>query len=601
MFRVGRCTSCARTPAFPISCGHPLCGRCMPGRLAADWLRNRASLPPRLSVLLLRPRDIGAGQPGALKKVRTRFGDWRKRVGLSAGIYGCRLDAESGAVIMLAVPSDIAVPTSSRAFDVEIVAMDQAPDEVLSWLQREYVRETQSWSTANELTYVMDETKGRRRFQGFGSVYGERSENESEEQGAMTSDEAKAGKPQQALGRISGGSGKGKREDRGHSCSFCGGTVELLPFTVPPAEVVKVGNGWLWNGPTAGPPEGRRYARCDARGGVGSLRRRLGSHTPSYRQWTEALDVLQDVSAEDHLSGDNSGCLDLDAMAEELATGLEELGDDERESAIRSRLPDHIPRRQVHVMCAHAGIPISCGHPLCARCMPGRLAADWSRHRASIPGKLNLLLAATARNRCWLLRRVEDDTRSVRQWRKRAGVTAGIYGGRLDARCGAAIMLALPHDVPIPDSSRAFDVEVITHDRTPFEFLGWLQSQYVDETLSWTTTDELAFLIGETKGRRRFQGFGAIYGEQTQNESEEQETMANDEAKDEKQRRPLGRIGGGAGKGKRDSDGHACAFCGGVVELFPFTVPAAEVSRVGNGWLWNGRSAGPPEGRRYAR
>ena len=73
------------------------------------------------------------------------------------------------------------------------------------------------------------------------------------------------------------------------------------------------------------------------------------------------------------------------------------------------------------------------------------------------------------------------------------------------------------------------------------------------------------------------------------------------ESKSEGTRRPLGRISGGSLKGKIEKGGHACSFCGGVVELYPFTVPAAEVDRVGNRWLWRGASAGPPEDRHYTR
>ena len=75
----------------------------------------------------------------------------------------------------------------------------------------------------------------------------------------------------------------------------------------------------------------------------------------------------------------------------------------------------------------------------------------------------------------------------------------------------------------------------------------------------------------------------------------------DDETEVEEQRRPLRRISGGAFKGKHGKGQPSCPFCGGTVELQPFTVPAAEVDKVGNRWLWSGQSAGPPEGRRYAR
>lgn len=259
-FRVGKCTSCARTPAFPISCGHPMCIRCMPGRLGADWGRHRASLPAKVNIVLLRPRSITAGTPGVLKSVRSRFVEWRRRADVKAGMYGGRLDRERGAVIMLAIPNDLPVPDSSRAFDVDVVATDRTPSEFLAWLQSQYVEEAQSWESTEELLFMLTETKGRRRFQGFGGIYGEGTQAKEEE--TMANDEtAKSEEKRQPLGRISGGSFKGKREPGGHTCGHCGGAVELYPFTVPAAEVIRTGDHWLWNGLSAGPPEARRHAR----------------------------------------------------------------------------------------------------------------------------------------------------------------------------------------------------------------------------------------------------------------------------------------------------------------------------------------------------
>jgi hypothetical protein len=264
-FRVGKCTACARTPAFPISCSDPLCIRCMPGRLAADWKRHRTSLPPRVNVVRLCPRNLGSSSAGILRTVRSRFREWRPRAGLTAGVYGARLDANHGAVILLAVPSEASLPESSPAFEVEVVALDRETDEFLAWLQSEYIAEAQSWQTAAELGFLIDETKGRRRFQGFGAAYGESNEIEdvdSKEVVEMANPgETNPEEQRKPLARISGGSFKGKHAKGDPACPFCGGTVELYPFTVPAAEVKKVGTHWLWGGASSGPPEGRRYAR----------------------------------------------------------------------------------------------------------------------------------------------------------------------------------------------------------------------------------------------------------------------------------------------------------------------------------------------------
>jgi hypothetical protein len=239
-FRVGKCTTCARTPAYPLSCGDPLCVRCMPGRLAADWERNQAALPPRLTLLRLRP-----GEPleitGALKKVRGRFGDWRRRVGVASGLYGVRLDPSVGATILLAIPPDCPTPESTSAFQVEVVEEDQPNGAFVRWLQDEYIDEAVTWSDAIDLSVLMLETRARRRFQGFGAAYGQKKEQAAEAEGEVT-----ASKP---LGKISGGALKGKRATtKNPACGFCGGNVEWYAFSVPAEQVEKMGDHWLWMG-----------------------------------------------------------------------------------------------------------------------------------------------------------------------------------------------------------------------------------------------------------------------------------------------------------------------------------------------------------------
>ena len=249
MFRVGKCTSCARTPAFPISCGHPLCPRCMPLRLAADWIKHGSSMPESFTLLRLRPTGPLPNN-GKLRAVRSRFAEWRKRSGVAAGIYGVRSDRQARAVVLVAVPSEMAVPAGTKAFSVEVVGERCGPNDVLAWLQAEYFEEATGWSNTDELDALLEETKGRRRFQGFGGVYGEQKDGQKEEE-AM-----EEGKPEKRpLSRVSGGSGA-SRDRSEHTCSSCGGGVKLLPFTVPASEVDRVGNEWIWRGP----PEGRRPA-----------------------------------------------------------------------------------------------------------------------------------------------------------------------------------------------------------------------------------------------------------------------------------------------------------------------------------------------------
>jgi hypothetical protein len=221
----------------------------MPGRLAADWERHRAALPEKLTLLRLRPRGLVGIPSDVLKKVRSRFREWRARSGIATGVYGARLDRDSGGAILLAIPADLPIPESSRAFEVEMVALNQGPRDLLRWLQGEYVQEAQGWETPDELA-VLKETKGRRRFQGFGGVYGEVEERSDVEEKTdlATPMDAKVMECRKPLSRISGGALNGKRAKGQHACPFCGGAVELYPFSVPADQVEQVGDRWLWRG-----------------------------------------------------------------------------------------------------------------------------------------------------------------------------------------------------------------------------------------------------------------------------------------------------------------------------------------------------------------
>lgn len=332
---------------------------------------------------------------------------------------------------------------------------------------------------------------------------------------------------------------------------------------------------------------------CGARGGIGSLRQRVRGDTPSCRQGADSARANHRHSASDRAddsSGDNLGCADVDAATERLASGLEQLGLHRRGRSVRDC------RRYFRVgrctQCARTpAYPISCSDPLCPRCMPGRLAADWEQHRASFPETLTLL-RLRPRDSWGIPSNILKKVRSrFREWRARSGITAGVYGARLDRDSGVAILLAIPADLPIPESSRAFEVEMVALNQDPRDFLRWLQSEYVQEAQRWETPDELAVLIEETRGRRRFQGFGGVHGEvEEQSEKEEKTDMVKpSETKVTECRKPLSRVSGGAFKGKHPKGEHACPFCGGAVALYPFSVPADQVEQVGNHWLWRGQ------------
>jgi len=213
--------------------------RCSPWRLAADFRRHAENMPAAMTLFTLTPTD-GAVGDGVRKRVQGRFVEWRKRIGIAAGVYGVRVRSVEGVLeadVLLAVPDeDAAQVESSRAFAVERVAEGQDAGQALEWWQVEFMAESVSWSDTASLTALERETKGTRRFQGFGRGY-ERAE--------------KSDKP---LGKVSGGSGHGGGKQRKPPCPCCGNPVTMEPGTVPASQVFEDAAGNFWWKPLNGPP-----------------------------------------------------------------------------------------------------------------------------------------------------------------------------------------------------------------------------------------------------------------------------------------------------------------------------------------------------------
>lgn len=316
---------------------------------------------------------------------------------------------------------------------------------------------------------------------------------------------------------------------------------------------------------------------CGVQGGLGRLRRLLAVDTPSYRQGGEAAG-----------SGDKWGYGDVEEEAERLARGYERLGEHGRAQAVRGC------RRFFRVgRCSgcerRPAFPLSCGDGLCPRCLPGRLAADWRRHGGALPERFDLW-RLWPRGLAGAPGAVAKARGRFREWRRRAGLEAGVYGVRWDRERGAAVLLMTPAGSPGPRSSEAFAVEAVARGRGPGEALAWLQREYAEEARAWRTDAELAALVEGARGRRRFQGFGSAYGgPREQDEGAPREAQAEARGK----RVGLGRVSGGSCRSRRGPVRPACPFCGGAVELLRRTVPAEEVERVAGGWEWRG----PPAGR----
>jgi hypothetical protein len=231
-FAVGQCTGCGKLPVFPLSCGVPLCPRCSSGRLAADWKEHEGSIPESSTFLRLTPRDFWGTNRQSLRKVRNRFREWRERCHLAAGLYGVCLDWRRGTtMVLLAIPSELPVPDSSRAFEVEVVARDQSPDDYLRWLQQEYAEEAGGWESDADLVLLLEQTRRRRRFQGFGEAYA------AAKAAPPPANERELEEELLPLRKVSGGSHSTASKKEVRLCPDCGCRVQMLGFTVSASEV----------------------------------------------------------------------------------------------------------------------------------------------------------------------------------------------------------------------------------------------------------------------------------------------------------------------------------------------------------------------------
>jgi hypothetical protein len=215
--------------------------------------------------------------------------------------------------------------------------------------------------------------------------------------------------------------------------------------------------------------------------------------------------------------------------------------------------------------------PYRCHQQICTTCGPVQLAKDWQAKIARMPDRIRLLKFYARGDGS--LRTLGQAFRYLRQ---KHAIKGGLTGRRYEAGMRAVGLLMLPADAPVPQDSQLVQVAVAA---TPDEALTWLQSEYVDEALyAWSSNEELATLLADTKGRRRFQAFGDAFTASC--------SLIGAQPVEEKRRPPSG----GSGHGSQWEPGdHKCPVCGSTnYEPLPFRVPASEMEPCGNGYLWKG-------------
>ena len=263
-FRAWLCIDCSYQPANPISCKQPLCPRCFPGRLKADWLKQTKKEVHDMRFRLYKGRPANEvdmdGNP--LKQTAARFREWRDRNKVSGGVFGYRYDAQHGCVILLALHESQAAPEDGPAFVWEPAL---ASGETVSswtlcdWLTEQYVEEVEQALDAGLYVTLMHWSKMRRRFQGFGTCYHTPSQSAVEDSpptGGVEEEEESPEEVKVVLGKLSGGSlSKVSRM----VCPKCGGTHFQKDLTKYPMDLaIKDEHGYRWSDLRRKPAEIRR-------------------------------------------------------------------------------------------------------------------------------------------------------------------------------------------------------------------------------------------------------------------------------------------------------------------------------------------------------
>ncbi len=220
-WRPAFCIDCKGRPAYVMTCHDVLCPRCAPGRFFGDWKQKQSE---RLAGEYFTTVRYVPDERISLKQARNRFTEARGKAYVQGGIVGVRWSAEHGAVILLAVPQAVAAPERMGTFTVQPVRELQSERQVASWLWSEYEAETaeavREDVTDAEFKDWVNQTQGRKRFTGFGSLYPAYSPIGTQDVNPGMEEVPEEPEPIK-LGGVSGGggSGGGKHKD---VCPFCG-------------------------------------------------------------------------------------------------------------------------------------------------------------------------------------------------------------------------------------------------------------------------------------------------------------------------------------------------------------------------------------------
>ena len=227
--------------ALQKSCGFSVCPSCVPTRLRADFRRHEERLPSRVAAFVVTPP---AGMTGR-KDVAIWFRAWRRTSGLSAGFYGLRR-CVGHPDVLLVVPADEVPGVLLASSAVQLVSLDVSLSDAIDWYVDMYLEELASWRTTDEMLDLVDDVKGRRRFQGFGRYYGA-----TKLAAAQESDEQLFTTPAKETYRATGGSAKGGAKKL--ACPICKAKMRAVGIATSDEELTwdSENNCRLWG---TGPP-----------------------------------------------------------------------------------------------------------------------------------------------------------------------------------------------------------------------------------------------------------------------------------------------------------------------------------------------------------
>jgi hypothetical protein len=183
-------------------------------------------------------------------------------------------------------------------------------------------------------------------------------------------------------------------------------------------------------------------------------------------------------------------------------------------------------------------------------------------------------------------------TRRFNNWRRRHGPSGGLHGTVYERGLKPAVLLAIDAEALADMNVAPFEIQEVKASTQLHEMIDWWTAECEQEIVD--AGADFPQVFSETQGRRRYQGFGTwvrfkMLTERAREgpEVDDGEVIPSSDGENHGDNSPklnLGRIAGGAGKGKHDHDVR-CPDCRRPAKRIKGSYPLSDFTDSGRGHL----------------